>query len=115
MKINCNWQTCNDKCKFYQVCHLHQVSSFKLIQIDKELNWNINRLNEINRGITHYRNTLLEYNSLPLTVKKHLTKKDIQKLIASLQKEKQEIQTTISDLQRKDRNIKKILNRRLNV
>jgi|GEM_PF-6713897 adenylosuccinate lyase len=110
--INCDFERCTDKCTYYESCILHHPSHFNQLQVEEELKWNVNRLNELTRGINQYKQSLYEYDRLPDEVQKYLSREKLQDLIRKSELEKQEVQSTIRELQIKELNIRKILQRR---
>lgn len=112
MKIRCDQETCSTNCRYYAPCNLHQSSHFNLLQVENELSWNINRLNELNKGINRYKQELNQYDDLPQLIKKYISKQDIQDSLRKAENEKLEVQKMIRELQVKELNMRKILERR---
>jgi methionine salvage enolase-phosphatase E1 len=85
-----------------------------LVCLRRELNWKVNRLNEINQGINHFNNMLFqfEHNNLPAFIMEHTSKEKINKKITELRLEKKETIQSIREYQIQERNILKILERR---
>lgn len=114
MRINCDYVNCTDKCKHYHVCPLHQPSNSSLSMLRNELNWKVGRLNEINQGISHFRNMSYQFEMgiLPTEIAWHTSKEKINNKINELYLEKKELIQSIRECQLKEKNIVKILERR---
>lgn len=112
MRIKCDWEVCSNKCMYYSSCILHQPAHSNLIKVEEELYWNVNRLNELSRGINQYKQELFQYNDLPESIKKYVSRESLQELIHQAEEEKLKVQSTIRELQIKELNMRKILQRR---
>lgn len=114
MKINCDYNECTIKCKNYNICNLHTPSNQEYHQIRQEIKWSMNRIDEINRGINNYRNTLyqIQNNTIPKSLLPHLNTEKIQTTIKELQTEKRELIQSIGSMQIREKNIYTILRRR---
>ena len=112
MKINCDWEECTLKCKYYHVCSLRKTYSPQLSQLAKEREWQITQLKQLNGGIEEYMNTIREYDSLPEVIKKRISLKELHEILNQMRADKKEILLEIKRIRVKESNIMKILNRR---
>lgn len=112
MRIRCDWEKCSNKCRYYSSCILHHPTHSNILRVEEELSWNVNRLNELSRGINQYKQELFQYDDLPKMVREHLAKETLQELIHNAEEEKETVQSRIRELQIKELNMRKILQRR---
>lgn len=114
MKINCNWETCNSECKYFKSCNLHQPATSQLILICNQLDWLSVHLDEINKGINHFKNMLFQFKQGLLSdfIMKHTSRNTIETKLRELNDEKLRTISEIREYQIKEKNMRKILNRR---
>lgn len=112
MNINCNFVKC-ENCDVFDVCNLHQKTSFEALKIRQQINWNVKRLNEIHNEINHFNTTLVQYKRMELSpfIMEYLNIDDIQEILENLHHERTTLRSQIRKLQIKEKNIIKILNR----
>ena len=112
MMIKCDYVKC-ENCNVFDVCNLHQTTTSQLLMIRKELNWKINRLKEINKGINHFKTMLLQFkrNELSDFIMQHTSETQITKSLNLLRLEKKTLQSEIKEYQTMEKNIIKILKR----
>lgn len=113
MMIRCDYVKC-ENCNVFDVCNLHQTTTSQLTMIRKELNWKVNRLKEINQGISHFKTMLLQFKrkELPDFIMQHTSETLIAESLNLLYSEKQTLQAEIKENQIMEKNIIKILKRR---
>jgi len=111
--IRCDYVKC-ENCNVYGVCNLHHATTLQLSMIRCELNWKVNRLREVNRGISHFKTMLLQFkrNELSEFIMEHTSETLINESLTLLYAEKGTLQTEIKEHQIMEKNIITILKRR---
>lgn len=113
MMIRCDYVKC-ENCNVYSQCNLHHATTLQLSMLRKELNWKVNRLKEVNRGINHFKTMLLQFkrNELSKFIMEHTSETLINESLTLLYAEKGTLQTEIKEHQIMEKNITTILKRR---
>lgn len=113
MMIRCDYSSCTSECKYYNRCNLHEPASSPLINIQKEIGFNLNKLRSIDASL-----------KLFIEVKKDINNGKYSEDIVNpsdvyyglngsrLLEEKNNIREIIKELRRRERNIEYICRKR---
>ena len=110
--IRCNYSSCTSECKYYAQCNLHEPASSPLINIQKEIGFNLNKLRSIDDSLKLFITTTrdIKQGKYPDNIKKP---SDVYYGLqgSSLLEEKAELREIIKELRRREKNIEYICNR----
>ena len=112
--INCNWDItvgC-EGCKYQKDCSLIIPSTDNLITIQKEIQWKLQRMDELSNAIVTMKRNVRAIEQ-GLVSQDRISIPECEDIIGQYQLEKRVLVSDIRDLRKREHNIEKILQRRM--
>ena len=112
MKINCNYppQEGCENCNFNEYCPLIQPSHINLINIRKEIVFKLNQLELLNNGIITMATNI---KAVKQGLVDFVSLEECESILTDQKNKKKEMSLDIRDLRKRERNILKVIERRI--